>query len=322
MRKRLLPFLLLIVVGAVTYAGVWWWGRMQEAGFANDAAPIRLPAGLQPILDAAELIRPLHEKKRPNQPGDWLERFPEGGQTFAQYVQFCQDKPLKDDYSTLYIQPLGEFDETQQRIIEKTAEFMGHYFGQPAKILDPLDWSEIPAASQRTRSDGERQLLTSWIIYDILKPLRPDDAIAVIGLVKEDLWSGEYHWLFGEASITERVGVWSLHRNGDPRAGDAAFTLCLRRTLKTAVHETGHMLGIPHCSAYECAMNGSRSRDENDRQPLEFCPECQPKIWWSCGADPLKRCQALAEFADREGLIQDAGLWRRQFAKLNRNQER
>ena len=308
--------MLLIIMGAIVYGAVRWWGASHDDGSADVPTPIPLPDDARPLLAAAELIRPLHEKKRPIQPGDWLEQFPEGGQTFAQYVQFRGGKPLCAEFSTLYIQPLGEFDETQQRIVEKTAEFMASYFGVPVKTLYPIEWGEIPSASQRTRDDGERQLLTKWIMFDLLQPRRPDDAIAVIGLVTDDLWSGGYNWLFGEASIEERVGVWSLHRNGDPRAGDEAFTLCLRRTLKTAVHETGHMLGIPHCAAWECAMNGSRNREENDRQPLEFCPECQPKIWWTCGGDPLKRCQALQQFAIENGLNAEAPFWSRQIDAL------
>jgi archaemetzincin len=315
MRRRLLP-VLVIVVGAIVYGAVRWWAASQDDGSADVPIPIALPEDAQLLLTAAELIRPLHEKKRPVQPGDWLDRFPEGGQDFAHYVQFRGAKPLCDEFSTIYIQPLGEFDETQQRIVGKTAEFMALYSGVPVKTLEPLEFGEIPAESQRIRDDGRRQLLTTWIIYDVLKPRRPNDAIAVIGLVTDDLWVGNFNWLFGEASIPERVGVWSLHRNGDPRASDDAFTLCLRRTLKTAVHETGHMLGIPHCVSWECAMNGSRSREENDSQPLEFCPECQPKIWWTCGADPLGRSLALKKFATDNNLKTAAAFWSRQTDAL------
>ena len=174
---------------------------------------------------------------------------------------------------------------------------------------------EIPENSQRIRNDTP-QVLTTWIMNDILKPKRQPDAIATIGLVTCDLWPGNLNWVFGQASIVDRVGVWSLHRNGDPHPGKAAFQICLRRTLKTAVHETGHMLGLPHCAAYECCMNGSRSREENDRQPLEFCPECQPKIWWTCNADPVHRCRSLFEFCEREGLNQEAELFRREWEVL------
>ena len=101
----------------------------------------------------------------------------------------------------------------------------------------------------------------------MLKPKRPRDAVAVLALAALDLWPGEgWNFVFGQANLTERVGVWSLYRNGDPELGADAYTLCLRRTLKTATHETGHMLGIAHCTAYACGMNGSNSRG-GERSP-------------------------------------------------------
>ena len=311
--RRLVTSLLLL--GAVVYGSVLWYQQRVEVGSPDTAIEVALPAGFEPLLAQIELIRPLHEKKKPNQPGDWLERFPEGGQTFGQYVQALARRPLKDEYQTIYIQPLGEFDETQQRLVEQTAEFMGHFFGMPVQLLEARPLGDIPETARRMRYD-EEQILSTWIMNDVLKPQRPEDAVAVIGLVTCDLWPGDLNWVFGQASLRDRVGVWSLHRNGDPHASDAAYRLCLRRTLKTAVHETGHMLGIPHCSAHECCMNGSRSREESDRQPLEFCPECQPKIWWTCGADSVKRTQALAKFATDHGLTAEATLWNRQLKRL------
>lgn len=312
MRRLVISLLLL---GAVAYGSARWYLHRLEVAVPDVGFEVALPASFEPLVAQIELIRPLHEKKRPNLPGDWLDRFPEGGQTFGHYVQFRSRKPLKDEYQTIYVQPLGEFDETQQRLAKQTAEFMEHFFGMPVQLLEARPLDGIPETAHRMRDD-EQQILTTWILDDVLRPKRPDNAIAVIGLVTCDLWSGSFNWLFGQASIIDRVGVWSLHRNGDPRASDEAYRLCLRRTLKTAVHETGHMLGIPHCSAYECCMNGSRSREESDRQPMEFCPECQPKIWWTCGADPVKRGQALEQFANENGLTTEAAVWQRQWAAL------
>lgn len=283
-----------------------------------DDEPIqpRLSAQFDTVLELIEVIRPLHEVKRPNQPGDWLERFPESGQTFRQYVQLRDNHPLIAESSGIDIQPLGEFDETQLRIVERTAEFMGHFFGVPVHQLPAESLREIPEASRRMRQ-GTEQVLSTWLMSDVLKPRRRPEAMATIGLVTCDLWPGDLNWVFGQASISDRVGVWSLHRNGDPGESDAAFRLCLRRTLKTAVHETGHMLGIPHCAAYECCLNGSRSREESDRQPLEFCPECQAKIWWTCGAEPAARCRSLLAFCRGEGLDPEAEFFRREYEAIN-----
>ena len=119
--------------------------------------------------------------------------------------------------------------------------------------------------------------------------------------------------LGGQASLGERVGVWSLYRQGDP---EAEFTTCLRRTLKTAVHETGHMFGIAHCTAYECGMNGSNHRAEADSRPLWFCPEDEMKVWWACRVDPAARYDRLSQFADEHGLAPEARFWRASRAAL------
>lgn len=60
------------------------------------------------------------------------------------------------------------------------------------------------------------------------------------------------------------------------------------------------MLGIPHCVAYECCMNGSNHLAEKDARPLEFCPECTAKLWWTCRIrDPSHRYAALSAAAGR-----------------------
>lgn len=312
-RNRLL--LGAITVGLVLAGRAW---LMNAAVPEPDDAPIQptLTAEFDPLLEQIEVIRPLHESKRPNQPGDWMERFPESGQTFRDYVQLRSCVPLHAESSGIDIQPLGEFDETQMRIVERTAEFMGHFFGAPATPLPAEPMDEIPEESRRMRQETE-QVLSTWLMSDVIKPRRRADAMATIGLVTCDLWPGNLNWVFGQAMINERIGVWSLYRNGDPRESDASFRLCLRRTLKTAVHETGHMLGMPHCAAYECCMNGSRSREESDRQPLEFCPECQAKVWWTCGADPVLRCRSLADFCEREGLTEEAKFFQREWKSIS-----
>lgn len=128
-----------------------------------------------------------------------------------------------------------------------------------------------------------------------------------------DLYPAEdWNFVFGQASLVERVGVWSLARFGDPDESDEAFHLCLRRTVKGATHETGHMQRFRHCVAYQCGMNGSNHLDETDAAPIEFCPECQAKIWWTCEVDPADRARKLAGLAREYGWAGDAEYWTRE----------
>jgi archaemetzincin len=264
-------------------------------------------AELTPLREAAARIKPLHSAKKPPQPGDWLLSHHEDGQTFDEYLISRPNRPTAE-LTTLYVQPLGDFTPAQSKLIDDTADGMGWFFGLPVKRLQPLGLDVIPAEARRTHPQwGDKQILTTYV-RDLLAKRRPRDAVATIALTTADLWPGQgWNFVFGEASLTERVGVWSLYRYGDP---EKDYPLVLRRTLQTAFHETGHMLGIQHCTAYECGMNGSNDLEESDRAPLAFCPECEQKIWWACHADPKRRYDALAEFAEKHGLKEAAKLWK------------
>ena len=114
------------------------------------------------------------------------------------------------------------------------------------------------------------------------------------------------NFVFGQASLSERVGVWSLYRLVKPDDNEAEFKRCLLRTMKIATHETGHMFGIPHCKKYECNMNGSNSLSETDRRPADACPECMAKLCWASKYPPRVRYEKLAVFAQDQGLTTEA----------------
>jgi len=270
------------------------------------------------IRAVADAIRPLHLKMEKPGEDDWLARHQEAGQTFGQYRQRHKQR-ICDLYPTLYIQPLGDFTATQNKLLAETTEFVGRFYGMPVKTLEVVKLEKLPENARRVPAEGAApQVLTHYLLDDVLKPRRPKDGAAVMGLTASDLWPGEgWNFVFGQASLTDRVGVWSIQRFGDPDEDETAYKLCLSRTLKVAVHETGHMLGIQHCTAWQCGMNGSNHLAESDSQPLEFCPECQSKLWWTCGVAPLPRYRKLLEFSESRGMEDDAVYWRKAVDRLN-----
>lgn len=285
-----------------------------DAAFA--AVPRRQPA-LAAYHKKIDKLAPHFDRMPKPEEGDWLAKYPEGGQTFDQYVAGRQ-QPIRADYQEIHLLPLGEFTPAEEKLLKQTGEFMQPFFGMKVRILDRFPLENIPDEAQRPRDDGRRQLLTTYLLDDVLKPRRSKKAAALLGFVAEDLWPGKgWNYVFGQASLQERVGVWSLFRNGDSTGDEAEVKLCLLRTLKTAVHETGHMLGILHCIGYSCCMNGSNHLDESDRKPLEFCPECQAKLWWTCRVDPVPRFDGLTKFAAEAGLKEEAEFWRELKAALD-----
>ncbi len=255
------------------------------------------------LSSTVAVLKPIHTPLGKPNPGDWLDQHDEPGQTFQEYLRARPVTPT-GKRTAIYVQPLGEFAAEQREIVELSAEYLGLYFSRPVKILATMPPSTIPASARRTHPQWKvKQILTTYVLDQVLKPRLPKDAAVYIAFTASDLWPGRgWNFVFGQASLRDRVGVWSIARNGDPTESDESFRLCLRRTLKTATHETGRMFSIQHCTAYECNMCGSNHRAESDRLPLYLCPECHAKVCWATNAEPIARLRRLADFSRRHGL--------------------
>jgi archaemetzincin len=263
-------------------------------------------------------LLPLHTKLGKPESGDWLDQHPELGQTYQAYLR---SRPVRADgrRSVIYVQPLGDFTRSQRKIVDLATECLGLYFQLPVKSRAPLSLDVIPQTARReSRGGRSEQILSTFVLDKILKPRLPKNAVALIAFTSADLWPGEgWNYVFGQASLGDRVGVWSIHRYGDPADGDDAFRLCLLRTLRTATHETGHMFSIPHCIFYECNMCGSNNLAESDRRPLEPCPSCLAKLCYATGADPAKRFRSLIEFHKAHGFKREQESCQKSLAALS-----
>ncbi|SIO60318.1 archaemetzincin [Singulisphaera sp. GP187] len=267
------------------------------------------PERLALLTSAGRRIEPLHQRMGKPNPGDWLDRHPEPGQTFEEYRAGSPSRPTAQ-LTTLYIQKWGDFDDTQSAVVDRVAELLGRFYGVPVKFeepvsLDSVDDQACPPHPER----GDRRLLSTYVLEELRGSHWPNDAAGRLAMTTVDLTrTGGGTWAFGQASLCDRVAVCSLFRQGDPHED---FTLCVKRTLKTSVHEVGHMFGLTHCAAFECAMNGSNHREEADARPLWFCPEDEMKVWLACRLDPARRYASLAAWARSNGLDAEARFWAR-----------
>lgn len=277
------------VLGAIAIAAV-----IRSAPAAVVAAPAR-PASETPVHPGVshlreealpppyEALKPLHLPKRAAGPEDWLVQHPEAGQSYAVWRG---DSPVRRTATRgrIYVQPFGAFTVKDEQLIALTCDYLQRFFSVPVVMQDELAPDVIPPLGRRLHpTTGQQQVSTVWVL-EYLAERTPEDALAVVALTNEDLFPHpSWNFVFGQASLSERVGVWSFHRFGDPAKSQAAFNLALRRMLATAVHELSHMLSIQHCVAWECVMNGSNSLQEADAAPLEPCP-----------ADLAKLCDATS----------------------------
>ena len=303
-------------------AAITWFGASGGAEQAGVPAAKKTPDNSKLPPQFRKLVS-LHTPLGNPQPGDWLASHVERGQDYADYIRGRPVRPSKKQ-RTIYIQPLGDFTATERKIVGLTAEYMGIFFQLPVRVRDDLSLAVVPQQARRKHPQwGDRQILSTYVLDKVLKPRLPRDATAMIAFTASDLWPGEgWNFVFGQASLADRVGVWSVHRFGDPDKSDEAFQLALRRTLQVATHETGHMFSMEHCVFYECLMCGSNNMDETDRQPLWLCPQCLAKLCYATGAEPRKRFKELIAFAKAHGLEREEAFWQKSLAALQRNGDR
>jgi len=279
---------------------------------ATAVSPPFMPRQLRVVRG---MLAPLHTVRGSPAPGEWLHDHPERGQSFDQYLSADPTLPT-EERKAIVVQPLGQLPEAHFKIVELATEYLGHHFGLPTRRAEPHVLQTIPANAKRMKFDSQ-QILTRWLLQTVLPHRLPGDAAALVAFIGSDLWPGEnWNYVFGEASLTDRVGVWSLHRYGDPTASEDSFRLALLRALKIAVHETGHMFSLHHCTAYQCVQSGVNSLEEADQSPLWLCPECLAKISWATKSDPRVHLEKTRAFCEREGLKREAVFLGRSLSTL------
>jgi archaemetzincin len=250
-------------------------------------------AELAPLRETIRKLAPLHERTGLPKRGDWLASHPEPGETFEQYLKAAPVVPTAER-GVVVVQPFGDLSPANARIVDSVAEYMEAFYGLSSRLEPPLSTALVSPLGRRPSGRYGEQLLTSEILKDILAPKLPSDAMAYLAFTAWDLWPGDdWNYVFGQASLEDRVGVWSLARNGNASAGDVAYRQALLRALKIATHETGHMFGMHHCTAYACNMAGVNSLDESDAHPTWLCPECLAKLSWATGSPPAAHLRRM-----------------------------
>jgi len=274
-----------------------------------------LPIILQRALDPGTDFAPIPAPK----PGDWLAEHREVGQTFDDFVRVSPTKPdtLRDK---IFLQPLGQFPEGRSVPLETLKAYSTAFFAMDIEVLPPL---AIDGSQLRTRINPisrNRQVFTPDILM-FLRSRLALDAFCLLAITMEDLYPDpSWNFVFGQASLRDRVGVFSFARYdpafyGEERGKDYQEIL-VRRSCKVLAHEIGHMFSLQHCIFFRCVMNGSNHLQESDARPLSRCPVCLRKLHFSIGFDVVDRYHKLLDFYQRAGFAPETQWVARRLKKI------
>lgn len=294
-RAAIAIFLVFLAAVAMNFKPPTTSERLEAIGSTKE-----LPENLRKALEPGGDFEPIPIPK----PSDWLAVHRETGQTFNQFVKSKPNRPDKTRRK-IYLQPLGEFPEGKIPLAERLREYAGVYFAMEVEVLPGLALGGENITTRTNPYSRNRQILTGDVLA-ILKSNIPSDAFCVLAVTMEDLYpEPSWNFVFGQASLRDRVGVYSFARYdpafyGQKRGKDYEKVL-LRRSCKVLAHETGHMFGLKHCIYFKCAMNGSNHLKESDSRPMNLCPVCLRKLQYGIGFDVVSRYRNLLQFYRKVG---------------------
>jgi len=204
----------------------------------------------------------------------------------------------------IYIQPLessvdGTFVANLKRVTE------AFYFGMKVKIRPLIDVGKLDVES-RTNEHTRKVQYHAKNILIALQGKVPKDAYCMIGICTTDLYpKEEWNYVFGLASLKDRIGVFSFARYDENFFSDSGKVtdplVLFYRSCKVMLHEIGHMFGIRHCIYFDCCMNGSNHLEENEKRTFDMCPCCIRKLQHNINFPFLERFEALAQVCSEFG---------------------
>ena len=171
---------------------------------------------------------------------------------------------------TIYIQPAGNVESDKLLIISRILE---DNFRKGVNILPPERMKKSYYHKARVQYDASRIL--SWANEWI-----PDNAFRYIVILDDDIYSGQYNFIFGQAEMHGKACVISLARFADPARSlkEDEVPLFSKRLVSLLLHELGHTFGLKHCANEQCVMQFANSMAELDSQPIHYCTDCLARL--------------------------------------------
>lgn len=257
----------------------------------------RLDDGRLP--DNLTLLRQVYLAKQQDRfaiPNSW--RTGPGRKERMQTLAAFQEKPIVQSNALrdkLKVYFMGNPSEEDQKMLPIVCDYLQTLHGIKVVFKRCLDLEEYNSRV----NDGKKQYSLGYQMGKL--NAMPHDKRYLMGITNQDIYPEGWNFVYGVGSAAHACGVFSLNR-----LSDFGFNTALRRLMKLASHEFGHMRGIDHCTRFICNMQGTNNITEFDEEPLTFCGLDMAKICslnhWSLKEGYERHLHFFENFQEKYGI--------------------
>ncbi len=177
--------------------------------------------------------------------------------------------PVTDQW-TVAIQPLGK--SLPADTVELVRRALVTFYGVKIIMLPNIPLPKALYFKPRNRYSASG-------ILELLAQKKPTQAEKILGLTAVDIYHANErspHWgVLGLGSMDGSSCVISIRR---ARIQNKITAKAKQRFAKTAVHEIGHTLNLPHCETKGCLMEDAQGRVSTTDGEYVLCPRCRQKL--------------------------------------------
>jgi len=184
----------------------------------------------------------------------------------ALFFLFSLENTYAVEKMNIEIVPLGSIDNS---ILDYLKKDLSDIFDAEVYLSESRSLPEYAYNKKRG------QYLSSQIL-DSLSKSEKGLRQKVIAVINKDLYVPGLNFVFGQADPVKGICVISLTRLYPSYYGlKEERDLLLKRILKEAVHEIGHLFNLSHCPNPVCVMHFSNSLSDTDKKDYWFCDNCK-----------------------------------------------
>lgn len=166
---------------------------------------------------------------------------------------------------------LHVFGDTEEVLLRSLIPELKERFNMNVTIGEALIIPSLAYDSIR------EQYLSTVFLEEMQDQFRSDPHIH-LGVTDVDLYVPHHDYVIGEASPATWTAIFSTFRLRPTSPGPASVPTLRQRVAIEAVHELGHILGLPHCKNPQCVMSIACYGDDWERKGSKFCATHQKEV--------------------------------------------